>query len=65
MTRQLRLLRMHGLLRKVDDERQALVAGGTNPAYSQALETIASADSKDDLAAAYARLVPVALEHTH
>ena len=30
----------HGLLRKVDDERQALVAGGTNPAYGQALETI-------------------------
>jgi hypothetical protein len=43
----------HGLLRKVDDERQALVAGGTNPAYSQALETITAADSKDDLAALY------------
>jgi hypothetical protein len=43
----------HGLLRKVDEERKALVAGGTDPAYAQALETIASADSKDDLAALY------------
>jgi hypothetical protein len=54
----------HGLLRKVDDERQALVAGGTNPAYSQALETIASADSKDDLAALYqeARRTPTSAD---
>ena len=54
----------HGLLRKVDDERQGLVAGGTNPAYSQALETIASADSKDDLAALYqeARRTPTSAD---
>lgn len=54
----------HGLLRKVDDERQALVAGGTNPAYSQALDTIASADSKDDLAALYqeARRTPTSAD---
>lgn len=54
----------HGLLRKVDDERQALVAGGTNPAYSQALETIASADSKDDLAVLYqeARRTPTSAD---
>ena len=31
----------HGLLRKLDDERNALVAGDTNPAYNEALETIA------------------------
>ncbi len=54
----------HGLLRKVDDERQALVAGGTNPAYGQALDTIASADSKDDLAALYqeARRTPTSAD---
>ena len=34
--------------------RKALVAGEANPAYNEALETIAAADSKDDLAALYA-----------
>jgi hypothetical protein len=44
----------HGLLLGLDEERKGLVAGGTNPAYAEALETIASADSKDDIAALYA-----------
>ncbi|MBX9588981.1 MAG: hypothetical protein K2X43_06740 [Hyphomonadaceae bacterium] len=43
----------HGLLRRIDEERSGLVSGGSNPAYNQALETIAAADSKDDLAALY------------
>jgi hypothetical protein len=43
----------HGVLRKLDETRKALVAGGTNPAYNEALETIAAADSKDDLATLY------------
>ncbi len=43
----------NGLLRKLEDDRKGLVATGTNPSYTQALETIASADSKDDLAALY------------
>ena len=42
-----------GLLRKLDETRKALVAGDTNPAYNEALETIAAADSKDDLATLY------------
>ena len=43
----------NGLLNKLEEERKGLLADGTNPAYAQALETIASADSKDDLAALY------------
>ncbi len=54
----------HGLLRKIDEERKGLLDGGTNPAYGQALETIASADSKDDLAALYqeARRTPTSAD---
>ena len=44
----------HGVLRKLDETRNALVAGGANPVYNEALETIAQADSKDDLANLYA-----------
>ena len=43
----------HGLLREVDQSRAALVAGDTNPAYNEALSTIAAADSKDDLRTLY------------
>jgi hypothetical protein len=43
----------NGLLGKLDEEHKGLVASGTNPSYTQALETVASADSKDDLAALY------------
>jgi hypothetical protein len=43
----------HGQLRKLDEERGALVSGGLNPAYEEALATIALADSKDQLAALY------------
>jgi hypothetical protein len=43
-----------GVLRKLDEMRKALVAGEGNPAYNEALEIIAAADSKDDLAALYA-----------
>jgi hypothetical protein len=42
-----------GLLRKVDAERSALVSGGSNPAYEEALSTIAAADAKDQIAALY------------
>jgi hypothetical protein len=54
----------NGLLRKLEEERKALVAGGTNPAYSEALDTIASADSKDDLRALYqeARRTPTSAD---
>ena len=54
----------HGLLRKIDEERKTLVAGGSNPAYGQALETISSADSKDDLAQLYgeARRTPTSAD---
>jgi len=54
----------HGLLRKIDEERKGLVAGGSNPAYSEALETISSADSKDDLAQLYgeARRTPTSAD---
>ena len=43
----------HGLLRDVDQSRAALVAGDSNPAYNEALSTIAAADSKDDLRTLY------------
>jgi hypothetical protein len=54
----------HGLLRNIDEERKVLLAGGTSPAYSQALETIAAADSNDDLAALYleARRTPTSAD---
>jgi hypothetical protein len=42
-----------GLMRKVDEEHNTLVAGGKDAAYREALETIAVADSKDDVAALY------------
>ncbi len=42
-----------GLMRKVDEEHNALVAGGKDAAYREALETIAVADSKDDVAELY------------
>ncbi|HEY1244620.1 MAG TPA: hypothetical protein VGF29_07280, partial [Hyphomicrobiaceae bacterium] len=42
-----------GLLRKIDTERNALVSGGSNPAYQEALSVIASADAEDQLAALY------------
>ena len=32
----------HGVLRKLDETRNALVAGGANPVYNEALETIAA-----------------------
>lgn len=43
----------NGLLLKLEEERKGLAASGTSPSYTQALETIVSADSKDDLAALY------------
>ncbi len=42
------------MLRKVDEARAALVAGDSNPAYNDALATIASADAGDSLANLYA-----------
>ncbi len=53
-----------GALRKVDEERGALVTAGTNPAYEEALATIALADSKDQLAALYqeARRTPTSTD---
>jgi chromosome segregation ATPase len=54
----------NGLLRKLDEDRNALVSGGTDPAYNEALSTIASADSKDDLRALYqeARRTPTSAD---
>jgi hypothetical protein len=43
----------HGLLRKLDAERNALVSSGTNPAYQEALSVIAAADAKDEVAQLY------------
>jgi hypothetical protein len=42
-----------GLMRKVDEEHGTIVAGGKDASYKQALETIAVADSKDDIAELY------------
>ena len=42
------------MLRKVDEARNALVAGNSDPAYNEALTTIAAADSADSLATLYA-----------
>lgn len=52
------------LLHAVDEERTALLAGGTDPAYEEALATIAAADSKDDLATLYqeARRTPTSAD---
>jgi hypothetical protein len=43
----------HGQLRKLDEERGRLVTDSLNPAYEEALATIALADSKDQMAALY------------
>jgi chromosome segregation ATPase len=53
-----------GELRKLDEERGALVTDRLNPAYQEALETIALADSKDQLAALYleARRTPTSAD---
>jgi uncharacterized membrane protein YgcG len=40
-------------LSQIDAERNAIVSGGTNPAYEQALATIAAADAKDQIATLY------------
>jgi chromosome segregation ATPase len=42
-----------GLLSQLDAERNTLVAAGSNPAYEEALATIAAADAKDQIAALY------------
>ncbi|MBO0743169.1 MAG: hypothetical protein J2P51_17320, partial [Hyphomicrobiaceae bacterium] len=42
------------LLRKIDESRNALVGGDANPAYSEALATIAAADSENSLVNLYA-----------
>jgi hypothetical protein len=53
-----------GQLNEVDVERNALVAGGTNPAYEQALSVISAADAKDQIATLYleARRTPPAAD---
>jgi hypothetical protein len=53
-----------GELRKLDEERGALVTDSLSPAYEEALATIALADSKDQLAALYleARRTPTAAD---
>jgi hypothetical protein len=43
----------HGLLRKLDAERNGLLAAGSNPAYEEAMSAIASADAKDQVATLY------------
>jgi hypothetical protein len=43
----------NGLLAKLDQEHKTLAAAGSNPAYGEALDSIASADSKDELGALY------------
>jgi regulator of replication initiation timing len=43
----------HGLLRKLDTERNGLLAAGSNPAYEEAMSAIASADAKDQVATLY------------
>jgi hypothetical protein len=42
------------MLSKIDASRTALVAGDTNPAYNEALATIAAADAENSLANLYA-----------
>jgi hypothetical protein len=54
----------HGLLRKLDAERNGLLAAGSNPAYDEAVSAIASADAKDQVATLYleARRTPTAAD---
>ena len=56
----------NSLLKKIDEERTALLSGGTDPAYGDALSTIASADSSDDLMTLYreARRTPTGADET-
>src|SRR5262245_19813651 len=42
------------MLRKVDEARAALVTGNSDPAYNEALNTIAAADAADSIANLYA-----------
>jgi hypothetical protein len=42
------------ILRKVDEARAALVTGNADPAYNEALNTIATADAADSIANLYA-----------
>jgi chromosome segregation ATPase len=44
----------HEQLKKIDEARASLVSGDSNPAYNEALTTIATADGKDDVATLYA-----------
>ena len=52
------------LLSKIDASRNSLVAGDTNPAYNEALATIAAADAENSLANLYAeaRRTPTAAD---
>ena len=52
------------LLKKVEDDRAALLTGGTDPVYTEALTTIASADGSDDIATLYreARRTPTSAD---
>ncbi len=52
------------LLKKIEDERSTLLSGGTDPAYTEALKTIASADGSDDIATLYreARRTPTSAD---
>lgn len=52
------------LLKKIEDDRAALLAGGTDPVYTEALTTIASADGSDDIATLYreARRTPTSAD---
>jgi hypothetical protein len=43
----------HELLRKLDTERNGLLAAGSNPTYEEALSAITSADAKDQVATLY------------
>jgi hypothetical protein len=54
----------HDLLRKLDLERNGLLAAGSNPAYDEALSAIASADAKDQVATLFleARRTPTSTD---
>ena len=43
----------HGIMRKLDEEHTALAATGRDAAYSEALDTIAAADSQDEVSVLY------------
>lgn len=43
----------HGIMRKLDEEHTALTATGRDAAYREALDTIAAADTQDDVSALY------------